>query len=62
MKGLSRNDAQNIVRSLGGDVVSSVSKDTSFIVSGENAGSKLYKARELGITIISEQDFLNMVK
>lgn len=58
---IDRTEAQEIVRTFGGDVSSSVSAKTSFVVAGESAGSKLDKARELGVTIISEKDFLSMI-
>jgi DNA ligase (NAD+) len=53
--------AQEKVRGLGGEVSSSVSKNTSYVVAGENAGSKLEKAKELGITILSEEEFENLL-
>lgn len=59
---MDRTEAQNIVRKLGGEVSSSVSSKTSYVVAGENAGSKLDKAQELGVSIISENQFLQMVK
>ncbi len=58
---LDRDDAQVMVRRNGGDVSSSVSRKTSFVVAGEGAGSKLDKARSLGVPIISEQEFLKML-
>jgi DNA ligase (NAD+) len=58
---LDRSMAQDMVRKAGGEVVSSVSKNTSYVVAGAEAGSKLDKARELGVSIISEQDFLNLL-
>lgn len=58
---LEREAAQEMVRKNGGDVSSSVSKKTSYVVAGEEAGSKLDKARELGVKIITEEDFLAMV-
>ena len=54
--------AQETVRKLGGEVGSSVSKKTSYLVAGEDAGSKLDKAIELGVKISSEADFLNLIK
>ena len=60
--GIDRTNAQETVRKLGGEVSSSVSKNTSYVVAGENAGSKLDKANELGIKVISESDFLNLIK
>jgi len=59
---LDRDVAQDMVRKNGGDVSSSVSKKTSYVVAGEEAGTKLNKARELGVTILSEEEFLGMVK
>lgn len=58
---LERDYAQTLVRQNGGNVSSSVSIKTSFVVAGEEAGSKLDKARELGVKIISENDFLKMI-
>lgn len=59
---IGRFKAQGIVRSLGGEVSSSVSKNTSYLVSGEESGSKLDKAKELNVEIINEDKFLEMVK
>ena len=59
---MDRVEAQEIVRKLGGEVMSAVSSKTSYVVSGENAGSKLEKARELGVEVINEERFLEMVK
>ncbi|MES2216748.1 MAG: NAD-dependent DNA ligase LigA [Patescibacteria group bacterium] len=59
---LAREDGQRMVRENGGDVSSSVSKNTSFVVAGEEAGSKLDKARDLGVQIITEEEFLKMVR
>ncbi len=58
----SREEASEIIENLGGKTSSSVSKKTSYVLAGEDAGSKLTKAQELGITIISEQEFENMIK
>jgi DNA ligase (NAD+) len=55
---LSREEAEAMVRNAGGKAASSVSKNTSFVVAGESAGSKLAKAEELGVEVISESDFL----
>jgi DNA ligase (NAD+) len=57
-----RDEASEKIELLGGKVSGSVSKKTSFVVVGENAGSKERKARELGITILSEDDFLEMIQ
>ncbi len=58
---LERDTAQEMVRSLGGEVSSSVSRLTSYVVAGENAGSKLDKARDLGVEIISEEEFMDLL-
>ena len=52
-----RNEAKEVIESLGGKVSSSVSKKTSYLLAGEEAGSKLKKAEDLGVTILSEDDF-----
>ena len=57
-----REEATEKIEMLGGKASGSVSKKTSYVVVGENAGSKERKARELGISIISEDDFLNMLQ
>ncbi len=59
---MDRDYAQNLVRSMGGSVSSSVSSKTTYVVAGENAGSKLEKAQELGVTILTPDEFLKMVK
>jgi DNA ligase (NAD+) len=56
-----RNEGENIVKTLGGKTTSSVSCKTSFLVAGEAAGSKLEKARQLGVKIIGESEFLELV-
>ena len=58
----SRDVAQEIVEALGGKTTNSVSKKTDFLVVGENPGSKLKKAQNLGIRIIDEKEFLEMIK
>ena len=57
-----REEASEKIELLGGKVSGSVSKKTSFVIVGENAGSKERKARELGIPILSEDDFLEMIQ
>lgn len=59
---LTRKDAENLIMSLGGKATSSVSKKTDYVVAGENPGSKYQKAVKLGIKIINEQDFKELVK
>jgi len=57
-----RDEAAEKIELFGGKAAGSVSKKTSYVVVGENAGSKERKARELGIPILSEDDFLNMIQ
>ena len=57
-----REDASGIVEKFGGKVSSSVSKKTTFVLAGEDAGSKLIKAQTLGVKVISEDDFEDMIK
>lgn len=58
---MSRTDAHDIVAQLGGSAVKSISKKVDFVVAGEKAGSKRAKAEQLGLTILSEEDFQQMV-
>ena len=57
-----RDEVSNVIEKLGGKTSSSVSKKTSYVLAGEESGSKLTKAQELGITIITEQEFEEMIK
>ena len=57
-----RKEAEDIIEKLGGKTSSSVSKKTDYVLAGEDAGSKLTKAQSLGINIISETDFKEMIK
>lgn len=58
---LSREEAKRLIEENGGKVLSSVSKNVQYLLAGENAGSKLEKARQLGITTIDEKSFLAMI-
>ena len=57
-----RDEASNIIEKFGGKTSSSVSKKTDYVLAGEDAGSKLTKAQSLGVTVISENDFEQMIK
>ncbi|MBN1325392.1 NAD-dependent DNA ligase LigA [Candidatus Falkowbacteria bacterium] len=59
---MARDQAKEKIRSLGGDVSSSVSKNTDYVVEGAEPGSKYDKAKKLGVKIITEKEFLNMIK
>ncbi len=58
----SRNEASAIIESFGGKTASSVSKKTSYVLAGEEAGSKLKKATDLGITVLTEEQFNELIK
>lgn len=57
-----RKDVENIIESLGGKTSSSVSKNTDYVLAGEAAGSKLDKAKSLGVKIISEEEFKKLIE
>ena len=61
LENYTRDEASNIIEKFGGKVSGSVSKKTNYLLAGEEAGSKLTKAQNLGIQIISEEDFKNMI-
>jgi DNA ligase (NAD+) len=61
MESLSRDEAGEQIRVRGGSVTSSVSKNTSYVVAGEKAGSKLTKAEELGVKVLDEAAFLKLL-
>lgn len=58
---MTRDDASEKIKIRGGKTSSSVSKNTSYVIAGTNAGSKLDKAEKLGVIILSESDFLNLI-
>ncbi len=61
LKSMTREEAQRLVEELGGHAASSVSRKTDFVVVGENPGSKYQKALQLGIKILTEEEFLKLV-
>ncbi len=61
LKNMTRDEASEKIKLMGGKTSSSVSKNTSFVVAGENPGSKLDKAEKLGVIILTEDDFLKMI-
>jgi len=62
LKNMGREEARKLVESLGGKTVSSVSKKIDYVVLGEEAGSKVDKARSLDLKIISEEEFLSLIQ
>jgi len=62
LESMTRDEAKDKIRELGGDVSSSVSKETEYVVAGAEPGSKYDKAKKLGIKIINEKEFLKMLK
>ena len=61
LKSLTREEAKENIRKMGGKVSSSVSSNTDYVVTGEDAGLKLEKAKELGVKILTENEFLNLL-
>ena len=61
LRTLTRDKAKEIIESNGGKTSSSVSKKTSVVIVGEDPGSKYQKAKELGIDVWSEEEFLNII-
>jgi len=62
LTGFTREEAGDIIKAQGGRVSGSVSKKTDLVIAGEAAGSKLEKARDLGVPVISEEEFVNMLR
>ncbi|NBS41198.1 NAD-dependent DNA ligase LigA, partial [bacterium] len=62
METMSRDKAKEAIRALGGDPAESVSKKTSYVVVGSEPGSKFDKAKKLGVPVLSETEFLAMIR
>jgi len=62
LESMARDEAKEKIRELGGDVLSSISKNTDFVIAGSEPGSKYDKANKLGVKIISEKEFLKIIK
>jgi DNA ligase (NAD+) len=62
LESISRDDAKEKIRALGGEVSESVSKKTSYVVTGAEPGSKIEKAKKLGVKVLDEKDFLNLLR
>lgn len=62
LESMTRDEAKEKIRNLGGEISSSVSKNTTYVVAGEATGSKYEKAEKLGIQILDEKEFLNLIK
>jgi DNA ligase (NAD+) len=61
LSAMSRDEAKEKIRALGGEISESISKKTTAVITGENPGSKLEKARKLGVKIMEEKEFLELV-
>ena len=62
LSSMKRSEAEARVRALGGTAAATVSSKTDYLVAGEGGGSKLRKARELGVSVIDEEAFLRMLR
>ena len=62
LSSMSRDEAKAKIRREGGDVSGSVSKETDYVVAGENPGSKFTDAKKLGVKILNEEEFLRIMK
>jgi DNA ligase (NAD+) len=62
LENMSRDEAKEKIRDLGGKISSDVSKETDYVIAGADPGSKYNKARELNVKIINEQEFKKMLE
>ena len=62
LENYTREQASDFIEKFGGKTSSSVSKKTNYVLAGEDAGSKLTKAQNLGITILTEEEFEKMIR
>ena len=62
LESIARDEAKAKIRELGGDISESVSSKTSYVVVGSEPGSKAEKAKKLGVKILDEQEFLQLIK
>lgn len=62
LENFTRQDAEEVIRKAGGNVSSSVSQKTDFVLAGSEPGSKLDKAKKFGVKVIDEKEFLEMIK
>ncbi|HKM55585.1 MAG TPA: BRCT domain-containing protein, partial [Isosphaeraceae bacterium] len=61
LKNYGRKDIEDLIKNLGAKAVGSVSKNTDYVVAGEEAGSKLTKAKSLGVPVLTEDEFEKMI-
>ena len=62
LKNMTRSEAINFIENNGGKVTSAVSKNTNYLLAGENPGSKMKKAEDIGVSIINEDQMLDLIK
>ena len=62
LENYTRDEASEIIENFGGKTSSTVSKKTNYVLAGEEAGSKLTKAQQLGVTILSEEEFMKLIQ
>jgi len=58
---LKRNEAEELVLQLGGNIASTINKNLDYLIVGDKAGSKLEKAKNLGIKILNEKEFMELI-